>query len=384
MRPFAALCCTLSLVVLLWWKLADPLLAVAASINPPMPVQPAPAVLPPQPGRPTTGAAAVTPPAGGSQVVVVNNGPTIDDLKQQAPELLQSGLGGLIGGLAEGLRGVLDAVQGFNFLTQTPPGLSYQQPDVQRLWTTLRTAADAALAVIAMAGGYNVMLRRHLAARYDGVLELLPRLVVGALLVNTSMWWTSLAIDLNNALCQVVGTAGFPGWGRIAGTVLLGGGTALLWSPVRLLLALVLLLYLVCCLLLALQLLMRLVLVDLLLVLAPLGLLCWILPQTQRWARLWSSTFVGAVFTQFVQVVAMLLAGNLLVAAAPGSSLANAALAPLLGIATVVLVLKLPGIVGHQLSDGWGTLRGLVLSQATRGLAATAAARSAGQPGGGA
>ena len=55
--------------------------------------------------------------------------------------------------------------------------------------------------------------------------------------------------------------------------------------------------------------LMRLALIDVLLVAAPLGLLCWVLPQTQGWARLWSSTFFTAVFTQFVQVLALKLGG---------------------------------------------------------------------------
>lgn len=376
MRTLCPLFGLLGLIVVLFWTLARPLPVVAAGVTPPAAVQPAPAGLPSLPGQSTTGTAAGTAQGTGSQVVVVNSGPSIDELKQQAPDLLQSGLGGLLGGLAQGLSDVLGVVQGFNFLTQTPPGLSYQHPDVRRLWNAMRTATNAALALIALVGGYNVMLRRQLATRSDGALEFLPRLLVGALLANTSMWWTSLAIDLNNALCQGVGAAGFPGWGRIVGTALLGGGTAMLWTPARLLLALAMLLYLVLCLLLAMQMLMRLALVDLLLVLAPLGLLCWILPQTQRWARLWSSSFAGAVFTQFVQMVAMLLAGNLLVAAVPGTGLAGTALGPLLGMASVVLVLKLPGIVGHQLSDGWGTLRGVLVAQATRAVVPATAART--------
>ena len=37
---------------------------------------------------------------------------------------------------------------------------------------------------------------------YHEAMELLPRLVLGALLVNTSLSWAQLAIDLNNALCS--------------------------------------------------------------------------------------------------------------------------------------------------------------------------------------
>jgi len=324
------------------------------------------------PSSPATGSPATNPGSTSDSkpsVVIVNSGPSMDEIKQQTPGLFLSALGGLLSALAQGLDDVLKVATGFNFLTQTPPGLSYSHPDVVRLWGSLRAVADAALALVAMVGGYNLMARRALAARSDGALEFLPRLLVGALLVNTSLWWASLAIDLNNALCQSIGAAGFPGWGRIAGNIALDAGVATPWAPGRLLFVLSLLLYLVLCLLLAVQMLMRLVLVDVLLVVAPLGLLCWILPQTERWARLWSTTFVGAVFTQFLQVAAMLLSGNLLTAVGSGSGIAGTALGPLLGLATVVLVLKLPGIVGHQLADGWGTLRGVLVGQATRGIA---------------
>jgi hypothetical protein len=46
--------------------------------------------------------------------------------------------------------------------------------------------------------------------------------------------------------------------------------------------------------------LIRVAVTDILQVSASLGVLCWILPQTQEWARLWSDTFLGAVFTQLI------------------------------------------------------------------------------------
>ena len=45
-------------------------------------------------------------------------------------------------------------------------------------------------------------------------MELFPRLVLGALLANTSLSWAQLAIDANNALCQAVGQASLPAWER--------------------------------------------------------------------------------------------------------------------------------------------------------------------------
>src|SRR3981081_67780 len=60
------------------------------------------------------------------------------------------------------------------------------------------------------------------------------------------------------------------------------------------------------------QMLMRLALVDALLVIAPLALLCWVLPQTYSWARLWFSTFFGTVFVQSIQVLVLQMGGLLI------------------------------------------------------------------------
>lgn len=358
--------CCRSLCILLGAVLLALTVSTSALAAPAVPPVSLPAAAP---ATPATGSAA-------PQVVVVNSGPSIADLKKETPGLFQNVLGGFLGALGQGLKAAVDTAQSFNFLTETPPGLSYQHPDVDRLWGALRDVADAGLALVAMAGGFIIMLRRHLGARSDGALEVLPRLIVGALLVNTSMWWTRLAIDANNALCSAIGGTGFPGWGRIAGDALLAGGAglaAIVWTPAQLVLVIALLLYLALCLVFVLQMLMRLVLVDVLLIVAPLGLLCWILPQTQRWARLWSSTFVSAVFTQFLQVTALVLAGDLLSIIGAGAGPAGLILGPFLGLATLILVLKLPGFVGREVSNGWSAVRGIAVGTAARAVSPAAA-----------
>ena len=347
------------------------ILTIVLFTAPVTPVQASPAgpslVTPAQPVvAPTTPSAA---PA--QQVVVVNSGPSLDQLKQETPGLFQNVLGGLVGGVVTALRGALAAAASLNFISQTPPDLSYNQPDVRRLWGALRAVADGALALVALVGGYNVLLRRQLGVRSDGAMETLARLLVGGILANSSLWWSSAAIDLENALCGLVGAAGFPGWDRLSTTAAVA-----LWTPASLLAAVAALLYLAVCLLLAIQMLMRLVFVDVLLIVAPLGLLCWILPQTQRWSRWWSTAFVGAIATQFLQVTALVLANNLLTAIGSGGR-AGDILGPFMGLATLVLVLKLPGLVGHQLSDGWGLLRGVLVGQAIRTVAPSAGAARA-------
>ena len=227
--------------------------------------------------------------------------------------------------------------------------------------------ANAALVLVALWGGFNLIAREHLGAPYHEAMALFPRLVLGALLANTSLIWTQLAIDANNALCQAIGQASLPAWERA--------------DPAAQLLVdvIAILIYLVTSLLLVLQMLMRLALIDVLLVISPLGLLCWVLPQTQSWARLWSSTFFGAVFTQFVQVLALKLGGSLLtdlVPLAPDASL----LAFFLGVAVLLLTMKIPGLMRNHLGDGLGFARYVIYHQATRRLAT----RTGGSPRGGA
>jgi hypothetical protein len=114
--------------------------------------------------------------------------------------------------------------------------------------------------------------------------------------------------------------------------------------------------YLVMFLLLVVQQVMRLGLVDVLLVLSPLAALCWVLPQTQGWARLWGSLFLGTVFAQFVQVLALVLGMSLITANWLTSALANgpaaALLQPLLGIGIVWLTLKIPGLMRGAAAGG--------------------------------
>jgi hypothetical protein len=189
-----------------------------------------------------------------------------------------------------------------NVISQTPPGLSYESDVVNRLWGTTRLIANGALAVVTVWGGVNLMVHPHIRAPYHGALELVPRLLLSAILINTSLYWGRFVIDLNNALAQKLGSAGIPAWDialRPAGGPVLMNLMAMA-------------IYLVMGLLLLGQMLMRLALVDALLVVAPLALLCWVLPQTYGWARLWFSTFFATVFVQSIQVLVLQLGTELI------------------------------------------------------------------------
>ena len=105
-----------------------------------------------------------------------------------------------------------------NFITQTPPAGTYESPTVKTLWEAVRTVMNAGLALVALWGGFNLIVREQIGAPYHEAMELVPRLVIGALLANTSLSWAQLAIDVNNALCQGVGEVALPAWERADST----------------------------------------------------------------------------------------------------------------------------------------------------------------------
>jgi hypothetical protein len=184
----------------------------------------------------------------------------------------------------------------------------------------------------------------------------LPRLAVGAVLANTSLLWTGLAIETNNVAAAAVGRAPLPGWeqaGVLAHTWLdltLGG------------------IYLFVALLLLAQMLLRLALIDLLIVVSPLAMLLWVLPQTEGWARRWTGTFSAFVFAQFVQVVAIRLGSGLaLQLSGPAPDTVVAGL--LVGITTLGLTLKVPSLLNTHIDGGLSAARQLAISTTARFLA---------------
>jgi hypothetical protein len=241
-----------------------------------------------------------------------------------------------------------------NVISQTPSMLSYDNPAVGDLWGSMREVGDVGLAVVTVWAGVNLMIHPHIRAPYHGALELIPRVLLSGIMINTSLGWGRFVIDLNNALCEAVGSGSMPGWGSLQQQP--GDGAVLLN-----LIAMVI--YLVLGLLLMGQMLMRLALVDALLIIAPLALLCWVLPQTYSWARLWFSTFFATVFVQAIQVLVLRLGADLIqrlpsMLSSVGSSSGDGGhiwLATLLlGMAVLQLARKIPRLM-PGMPPGLGT-----------------------------
>ncbi len=107
---------------------------------------------------------------------------------------------------------------------------------------------------------------------------------------------------VRHRLEQRVSAAELPAWSQVNGEGSLTGA---------LLALLLILLYVVMAALLLIQMLVRLATVDALLIVAPAALVCWILPQTNSWARLWVNTFFGTVLPSFWSLVVLRLGAEL-------------------------------------------------------------------------
>jgi len=260
-------------------------------------------------------------------------------LQQTITNILTDFLTGLASNFGDAIVGFINQV---NFLPHTPEDLSYKDDLVKQFVTATQILADGLLSVVVLVSGYNIMLRPHMGGTYAGALEFLPRLLLGGILINTAAWWCRLAIDANNAAC---GAFGAPTIADMVATIL-----RVTLDPTHLSGLLMVLVFIVMTILLVVQQLMRLALVDVLFILAPLAALLWILPQSQAWGRLWGRLFVGTVFAQAVQVLTLRLGFNL----ATGLPQLNAPglLQPLLGIAVLALVLKVPRLMGGGAAGG--------------------------------
>jgi hypothetical protein len=177
------------------------------------------------------------------------------------------------------------------------------------------------------------MAHEGIGARYHTARHVLPRVALAALAANLSLFFVQVLIDLNNALCGLPSAAL-----RQVLTLLLGR------TDSGLAFGILFLAFGVTALLLIAQMLVRLAMLDLLIVTAPLALLCWALPQTQAWSWLWTRAFISTVFVQFLQVLTLSL-GGALIGIFQSENVFFGAMDLLIGLATVYLAIKVPGLI---------------------------------------
>jgi hypothetical protein len=213
-------------------------------------------------------------------------------------------------------------------------------PAIAHLNLGLAVAADVLVAGVVLYSSLRSMFERSLRAHYT-LKVVLPRVLAALALVHGSMFFMQMGIDLNNAIAHVALSLGDP---VTADTLPWSGSinpaaVAAIQASQDLFRAVFALALVVALVILVLAYVIRTALLDILIVVAPLAALCTVLPETREYARTWLRLFLVTVFMQAVQVIV------LRVATALGFGNGGGIAASLYALATLWIVLKVPGVL---------------------------------------
>ena len=203
---------------------------------------------------------------------------------------------------------------------------------VQRFEPKVQIVANAALVVIAVWASYRIMWGHGLHSQYTARI-LLPRLFMGAVLINFALPMFQVVVEASNTICGAIlsfGTLGDPSawWGQllrdprqgaleiITAAVLAGGYDVL-----------------------AIVYLVRYAVLVVLAITAPIAGLLFTLPETHHVWKMWASHFVSNLLMQPAQLFVLAI----------GFALENNGLTPLrhlFALASLLIVFKVPGALG--------------------------------------
>ncbi len=328
---------------------------------------PAPIEVGPSPtGTPTVPASG----GGGSVSGGTQPSPGLFDIPGQIEAALDDWFRSVV---TDALNPVLD-VMGHTLLAT--PNVTAQSR-VGQLWEMAAGIADACLVLFVLVGGAIVMGHETVQTR-TAIKDVLPRIVLAAVAVNASLSLAGLLISTADAFSKaLLGTGVDPTQAAVVlrqlvlGSLASGGIFLVLLGAVVAVLAVVLLATYV----------IRLALVVVLVVAAPLALVCHALPQTESLARLWWRGFAGALLVQVAQSLVLICALRIFFASGGAANLGIASsggLVDLLVSACLCWVLvKIPTWVGRMVFSGSrrrggarSVVRDLVVYKGIKALAA--------------
>ena len=243
-------------------------------------------------------------------------------------------------------------------LIGTPAHLTYEREITARGWRVAMNIVYAVLLPIIIGWMGMTLIVKPLVGGQDVEWhEMIPRLILGLVAAASSYWWIRLLIDLADALSQYVAHALSVSPGDLivlsgkAMTIFLGAAAI---GLVKVFVALYLIFILFGLLIIS-QFIIRIVMLNLLIILAPIGMSMWILPHTAGWGRKWLSMFMITLWQHALQLMAFALAISFVKAVIPGSgdiseatggSVDSLFWSLLLGIAGMYLTFRLPSMLG--------------------------------------
>jgi hypothetical protein len=233
------------------------------------------------------------------------------------------------------------------------------QGRVGELWRTTEGMADAFLILFILVGAAIVMGHETIQTR-TAIKDVLPRIVFAAIAINASLSVAGLAISSADSLSQaVLGQGVDPTQAAVVLRQLVLGSLAdggmfvvLLGAVVAVLAVMLLATYIV-----------RLALVVLLIVAAPICLVCHALPQTEGLAKLWWRCFFGTLAVQVAQSLVLVTALRVFLGSGGAANLGIASTGGvvdlLVSAAMCWVLVKIPSWVSRVVFSGSGGHSGM-------------------------
>lgn len=274
-------------------------------------------------------------------------GATLPNLQAIPPDNVGNGLVDvLIKAVTGFLNNIIQAVAApflaaLEFFTKATP-LMASNPSVFNLWLAIVGMSNVLFAVILALIGLHVMSAASLGFDEIEFKHLLPRIGLIFILMNSSIFLIDGFIELSNvlisAVSQISGASSV--WGTLTEVVKQAGGqglAALLVMLAFLIFTVLLLVYYVG----------RLVTLFIGAVISPLVVLLWLVPGFRDFSETAAKTYLTTVFVLFVHVVILQLAASLFtgMATAQNNALPDTLMAMVVGLATVMALLKTQGVM---------------------------------------
>jgi TrbL/VirB6 plasmid conjugal transfer protein len=228
------------------------------------------------------------------------------------------------------------------FTTADPTASGIRQltanPAVAHLNGGLALAADVLVGLVFLYSSLRSIFDRSIHSRYE-LQMVIPRVMAALVMVHGSIYFIQMAIDLNNAIGNLTQSLGGPlttdtlPWSASMSAA----SVSLIQASQDLFHALFALGVVIAVVILVVSYVIRIAMLDILIVLAPLAALCSVLPDTRRYAHTWLRLFMVAVFMQAVQLIILRVATA--VGFGAGAGIADS----LFALAILWIVLKVPG-----------------------------------------
>ena len=203
---------------------------------------------------------------------------------------------------------------------------------IHRFEPAVQVVADAALVLVVIWSSYRIMWGSGVRTQYSARI-LLPRLLMGTVLINFPLPLIQVAVQATNAMCDAIQSFGtIPDWHTWWSNYALDQ-THGVWQVVTT--GALVLGYDV----LAVAYLARYAILIVLAITAPIAGLLFTLPDTHHMAKLWSSLFVTNLLMQPAQLFVLAI----------GFALENGGHTPvhhLFALASLLIVFKVPGALG--------------------------------------